>query len=77
MHEIEFKKAVYSAKSREELTQNIYDYWNNVKVGDEILLRWFDNKPKYQQAVDDTIHSLYQQKAIHAIRLTDRIRRTF
>lgn len=77
MHEIGFKKAVYSAGSREELEQAIYNYWNNVRVDDEIDLRWFDSKPRYQQAVDDILASLHSHRAIHAIRLTNTIRRTF
>jgi hypothetical protein len=77
MAELAFKQAVFQAKSQEELEQNLYDYWNQVQVDEEIDLEWLGDKPKYKERVSDTLLNFYQQNMIHAIWLNNRIRRTF
>jgi hypothetical protein len=61
-----FKKAIFEAKSRDELKDNILTLFTDMEVGQTIMITWIGiGKPKYQEAVRETIMNLYQEHLIH------------
>jgi hypothetical protein len=74
-----FKNAVFSAKSKDELRDNILKFWESFNVDDVIDLNWLGNRPKYKKAVSTILLNEYQAGKIFAIWSQDetKIRKTW